>query len=85
MQETYNVQRHTLWNKVKRYFVRLKSLKTIDGTLNQYFLDGDTFNIRIQCSVLEVLQRIILIKSCHQNTENKKNREKEERKKKTTL
>ena len=49
------VLRYTLWNIVKHYFVRLNSLKSVVGTLIQYLLDGDTFIIRIQCCVLEVL------------------------------
>jgi hypothetical protein len=50
-----SVLQHTLWNIFEHYFVRLKSLKIIVGTLIQYLPDGDTFVIRIQCSVLEVL------------------------------
>ena len=38
-----------------RYVLRLKSFKPVVGTLIQYLHDGDTFIIRIQCSVLEVL------------------------------
>ena len=34
-------------------------MKYVVGTLFQYLLDGDTCHIRNQCSVLEVLQRII--------------------------
>ena len=34
-------------------------MKPAVGTLIQYLLDGDTFIIRIQCCVLEVLYRII--------------------------
>ena len=42
-------------NIVEHYFVRLKGLKPVVGTLIQYFLDGNTLIIRIQCCVLEVL------------------------------
>ena len=49
------VLRHTLWNIVKHYFVRLKSLKIVDGTLIQYLTYGKTLIIRFQCFVLEVL------------------------------
>ena len=59
MQESVHVLRHTLWNIFKIYFVQLETLKSVVGTLIQYFLDQDTFIIRIQCCVLEVLQRII--------------------------
>ena len=34
-------------------------MKPVVGTSIQYLLDGDTFVIRIQCCVLEVLYRII--------------------------
>ena len=49
-----HVLQHTLWNIVEHYIVCLKSLKPIVNTLIQYLLDGDTFNIHIQCCVLEV-------------------------------
>ena len=54
MQETYmycNIRYGTHLNTI----VRLQSLKPMVGTLKKYLLDGDTFIIRIQCSVLEVL------------------------------
>ena len=50
-----HVLRHTLWNIVEHYIVRLKTLKPVVSTLIQYLLDGDTFDLRIQCYVLEVL------------------------------
>ena len=56
--ETYmycNIRYETQLNTI----VWLQSLKPIIGTLIEYLLDGDTLIIRIQCSVLEVLQRII--------------------------
>jgi len=59
MQETCTCLRHTLWNLFKHYFVRLRGLKPAFGTLMQCLLDKYTFNIRIQCSVLEVPERII--------------------------
>mgnify|MGYP004180003075 CR=1 FL=1 len=46
---------HTLWNIVEHYVERLQSLKPVFGTLIQYLFDGDTFIIRIQRSVLEML------------------------------
>jgi len=39
----------------KHYVVQLNSSKPVTSTLIQYLLDGDTFIIRIQCYVLEVL------------------------------
>ena len=59
MQRNVYVLRHTLWNIFKLYFVQLETLKSVVGTLSQYLFDQDTFIIRIQCSVLEVLERII--------------------------
>ena len=50
-----HVLRYTLRDVVKTYFVLLKSLKSVVSTLIQYLLDEDTFVIRIQCCVLEVL------------------------------
>ena len=61
MQESVHVLRHTFWNIFKIYFVQLETLKSIVGTLIQYLLDGNTFIIRTQCYVLEVLLRILLI------------------------
>jgi len=55
MQESVHVLRHTLWNIFKIYFVQLETLKSVVGTFIQYLLDGDTFIIRTQCYVLEVL------------------------------
>ena len=55
MQRNVHVLRHTLWNIVEHYIVRLKTLKPVVSTFIQYLLDGDTFIIRIQCCVLEVL------------------------------
>ena len=49
-----HVLQHTLCNIIDHYVVRLQSLKPVVSTLIQYLLDGDTFIIRIQCSVLEV-------------------------------
>ena len=48
MQRNVHVLRHTLWNIVEHYVVRLQSLKSVVSTLIQYLLDGDTFIIRIQ-------------------------------------
>ena len=36
-------------------FCTVKKFEHVVGTLIQYLHDGDIFNIRIQCSVLEVL------------------------------
>ena len=50
-----HVLQHTLKNLVEHCPVRLESFKPVIGTFMQYLLDGYTFIIRIQCSVLEVL------------------------------
>ena len=50
-----HVLQHTFWNIVEHYFVQLETFEPVVGILIQYLPDGDTFNLRIQCSVLEVL------------------------------
>ena len=55
IQETYVILLVFQLYIVKYYFVQLNSIKPVFGTLIQYLLDGDTFIIRIQCCVLEVL------------------------------
>ena len=56
MQESYvycDIRYETLLNT--NYVERLQSLKPVDGTLIIYLLDGNTFIIRIQRCVLELL------------------------------
>ena len=61
-------------------------MKSVVGTIIQYPHDGDTFNIRIQCSVSEVLERIINNNFCQNwkysyrfNFGNKKKKDKKKR------
>ena len=54
MQRNVHVLRHTLWNTFEHY-CKVTKFETVVRTLIQYLLDRDTFIIRIQCSVLEVL------------------------------
>ena len=54
MQETYmycDIRYEHSWT----LFCTVKRFETVVGTLIQYFLDGNTLIIRIQCCVLEVL------------------------------
>ena len=55
IQETYVILLVFQLYIVKYYFVQLNSIKPVFGTLIQYLLDGDTFNLRIQCFLSEVL------------------------------
>ena len=55
IQECTHILQHMLWNIVKHYFVQLNSLKPVTSTFIKYLFDRDSFNLRIQCSVLEVL------------------------------
>ena len=59
MQETYMYCDIRFETQLNTILYGYKGLKPVVGTLIQYLLDRDTFDIRIQCSVLEVLQRII--------------------------
>ena len=55
IQECTHILQHMLWNIFKHYVVQLNSSKPVVSTFIQYLFDGDTFIIRIQCCVLEVL------------------------------
>ena len=55
IQECTHILQHMLWNIFKHYVVQLNSSKPVTSTFIQYLFDGDTFNLRIQCCVLEVL------------------------------
>ena len=44
---------------IQTLFCTVKKFETVIGTLIQYLHDGDILTVRIQCSVLEVLERII--------------------------
>ena len=59
MQETYMYYDIRYETQLNTMLYGYKGLKPAVGTLIQYLLDVDTFFIRIQCCVLEVLQRII--------------------------
>ena len=50
-----HLQQQLVENIVKYYFVQLNSSKPVAGKFIQYLLDKDTFNLRIQCFLSEVL------------------------------
>ena len=55
IQETYVILLVFQLYIVKYYFVQLNSSKPVAGKFIQYLLDKDTFNLRIQCFLSEVL------------------------------
>ena len=74
MQETYmycDIRYETQLNTI---LYGWKVFYSVVSTLIQYLFDGDTLIVRIQCCVLEVLQRIIYnlspIKFKSQNTDS---------------
>ena len=55
IQETYVILLVFQLYIVKYYFVQLNSSKPVASKFIQYLLDKDTFNLRIQCFLSEVL------------------------------